>query len=125
VCHLPDQEAHFVMLEPVNTGLDDDALETDGGVGDITLRPGDMGRFKSPSLRNVEVAAPYMHDGRFATLEEVVDHYSGGGRTHPNKDIRIQPLHFTASEKAALVAFLRTLTDPHFLSDPRFSDPFE
>jgi cytochrome c peroxidase len=125
LCHLPDQEAHFIMIEPVNTGLDDDTQHTDGGVGDITLNPRDIGHFKSPSLRNVEVTAPYMHDGRFATLDAVIDHYSSGGKNHPNKDIRVQPMHFTESEKAALIAFLRTLTDREFLTDPKFSDPFE
>jgi len=126
LCHLPEhQDAHFIMMEPVNTGLDEDTAHTDGGVGDITLAPRDMGHFKSPSLRNVEVASPYMHDGRFTTLEAVIDHYSSGGKNHPNKDVRIQPLHFTDSEKAALIAFLKTLTDPTFLADPKFSDPFE
>ena len=125
ICHLPDQEAHFVMVEPVNTGLDEDAEHTDGGVGDITLNPRDMGHFNSPSLRNVEFTTPYMHDGRFATLEAVIDHYSSGGKNHPNKDVRVQPLHFTDSEKAALIAFLKTLTDRQFLADPKFSDPFE
>jgi cytochrome c peroxidase len=125
LCHLPDQESHFVMVEPVNTGLDDDTQHTDGGVGDITLNPRDVGRFKSPSLRNVEVTTPYMHDGRFSTLEAVIDHYSSGGKNHPNKDVRVQPMHFTDAEKASLVAFLKTLTDRHFLTDPKFSDPFE
>lgn len=125
LCHLPDQDAHFIMVEPVNTGLDEDTGHSDGGVGDITLNPRDMGHFKSPSLRNVEVTAPYMHDGRFATLEAVLEHYSSGGKNHPNKDVRIQPLHLTESEKAALIAFLKTLTDRTFLEDPKFSDPFE
>jgi cytochrome c peroxidase len=125
LCHLPDQEAHFVMTEPVNTGLDEDTRSTDGGVGDITLNPKEIGQFKSPSLRNVEVTAPYMHDGRFATLSAVIDHYSSGGKNHPNKDIRVQPMHFTESEKAALIAFLKTLTDEQFLTDPKFSDPFK
>jgi cytochrome c peroxidase len=124
VCHLEGQEAHFVVNAPVNTGLDADARNTDGGVGDITLNPADLGHFKSPSLRNVEVSGPYMHDGRFATLEAVLDHYSSGGKDHPNKDIRVQPLRFTESEKASLIAFLKTLTDPTFLTDLRFSDPF-
>jgi cytochrome c peroxidase len=73
-----------------------------------------------------------MHDGRFPTLDAVIDHYSSGGKNHPNKDVRVQPhdrlgrpLHFTSSEKAALIAFLKTLTDSKFLSDPRFSDPFK
>ena len=126
LCHLPnDQDAHFVMIEPVNTALDADTRLADGGVGDITLNPKDLGRFKSPTLRNVEVTAPYMHDGRFATLDAVLEHYSTGGSNHPNKDVRIQPLRLTASEKAALVAFLKTLTDPTFLADPKFSDPFQ
>jgi len=124
LCHLPDQDAHFIMTEAVNTGLDDDTRGTDGGVGDITLNPRDVGHFKSPSLRNVEVTGPYMHDGRFVTLEAVLEHYSSGGKSHPNKDVRVQPLNLTGSEKAALLGFLKTLTDPHFLSDPRFSDPF-
>ena len=125
VCHLPNQDAHFVMTAPANTGLDEDPRTTDGGVGDITLSPKDVGSFKSPSLRNVEFTMPYMHDGRFATLEAVIDHYSSGGKKHPNRDIRVQPLNFTDSEKAALVAFLKTLTDRSFLNDPKFSDPFQ
>ena len=125
LCHLPDQQAHFIMTEPVNTGLDEDTRQADGGVGDISLKPNQMGQFKSPSLRNVEVTAPYMHDGRFSTLPAVLDHYSSGGKNHPNKDVRVQPLHFTDSEKAALIAFLKTLTDEQFLTDPKFSDPFK
>jgi cytochrome c peroxidase len=125
-CHLPNgDEAHFVVAAPANTGLDADTRTADGGVGDVTLNPRDLGSFKSPSLRNVEVSAPYMHDGRFATLDAVLDHYSRGGTDHPNKDVRVQPLHLTASERTALVAFLATLTDPAFLTDPRFSNPFD
>ena len=125
VCHLSGQEAHFVTVSPVNTGLDEDTQRADGGVGDITLNPREMGHFKSPSLRNVEFTRPYMHDGRFETLEVVIDHYSTGGRNHPNKDARMLPMNFTVSEKAALVAFLQTLTDTKFLTDPKFSDPWE
>ena len=66
ICHLPDQDAHFVMTEPVNTGLDDGHANTDGGVGDITLNPRDVGHFKSPSLRNVEVTGP-LHARRAAS----------------------------------------------------------
>jgi cytochrome c peroxidase len=125
VCHLPTQEAHFVMVSPVNTGLDDETQRADGGIGDVTLNPREMGLFKSPSLRNVEFTKPYMHDGRFSTLDAVIDHYSSGGKKHPNKDARMLPMHFTASERGALVAFLKTLTDGKFLTDPKFSDPFE
>jgi len=126
ICHLPNnQEAHFIMTAPANTGLDADPRLSDGGVGDITLNPAELGLFKSPSLRNADVTGPYMHDGRFDTLEAVIDHYSGGGKTHPNKDVRMQPLNFTLSERAALVAFLKTLTDQSFLTDPKFADPFK
>jgi cytochrome c peroxidase len=137
-CHLPGQEAHFSMFGAANDGLDEDYKHADGGVGDITLDALDVGRFKPPSLRNVEVAAPYMHDGRFDTLEKVIDHYSKGVRAHPNLDPRMRQrnpelanpkvaprqLNFTDSEKRALVDFLKTLTDHTFLTDPRFSDPF-
>jgi cytochrome c peroxidase len=124
LCHLPGQDAHFVMIAPANNGLDADHKNNDGGVGDVTLNGGQVGLFKSPSLRNVERTAPYMHDGRFDTLEKVIDHYSKEVQPHPNLDPRVRRLHFTDSEKAALVAFLKTLTDPKFLADPKFSDPF-
>jgi cytochrome c peroxidase len=125
VCHLPGQDAHFVMIAPANNGLDADHKTGDGGVGDITLNGRQIGLFKSPSLRNVEVAAPYMHDGRFDTLEKVLDHYSKEVKPHPNLDPRMHRLNFTGSEKAALIAFLKTLTDHKFLTDPKFSDPFQ
>jgi cytochrome c peroxidase len=126
-CHLPGQDAHFVMIAPSNNGLDADYKSTDGGVGDITLNARDVGRFKSPSLRNVERTVPYMHDGRLDTLEKVIDHYSKEVKPHPNLHPRLRrrPLNFTESEKAALIAFLKTLTDQKFLTDPKFSDPFQ
>ena len=126
-CHLPQgQDAHFFMDRPLNNGLDADSRRADGGVGDVTLRPSDLGRFKSPSLRNVEFTAPYMHDGRFATLGEVIDHYSRNVKAHPNVDGRVRRrLDFSDSEKAALVAFLKTLSDEKFVTDPKFADPFQ
>lgn len=126
-CHMPGgQAAHFVMNQPRNNGLDASARTSDGGVGDITLNGGDMGRFKSPSLRNVEFTAPYMHDGRFDTLEKVIEHYSREIKPHPNLDGRLRRgLNFNNSDKAALVAFLKTLTDKKFLTDPKFADPFQ
>jgi cytochrome c peroxidase len=67
-----------------------------------------------------------MHDGRFATLEEVIDHYSKGIKTHPNLDPRARRAqNLSSSQKTALVAFLKTLSDHEFLSDPKYSDPFE
>ncbi|MCI0457506.1 MAG: c-type cytochrome [Gemmataceae bacterium] len=126
-CHMPGgQDAHFVMNRPMNNGLDADYRKTDGGVGDITLNPRQLGQFKAPSLRNVEFTSPYMHDGRFTTLEAVIDHYSRGIKQHPNLEGRLRRgLNFDTSQRADLVAFLKTLTDRQFLSDPKFSDPFQ
>lgn len=114
-----------------NNGLD---LRTvDEGLGAVTGNTMDDGKFKSPSLRNIGVTAPYMHDGRFATLSEVVEHYNSGVQAHPNLDPRLrggpgnpQPrrLNLNDQEKQALVAFLNTLTDEAFLTEEKFSDPF-
>ncbi len=124
-CHLPGgQAAHFIMLRPRNNGLEAHA-RGDGGVGDITLNGRHVGLFKSPSLRNVEFTAPYMHDGRFATLEAVMDHYGRDIKAHPNLDGRLRRLRLSESQRAAVVAFLKTLTDRAFLTDPKFSDPFQ
>lgn len=95
------------------------------------LDAGETTVFKAPSLKNVAVGGPFMHDGRFTTLEDVVRHYSGGIRNGPVLDRRLlaangQPIrpNFTDGEVAALVAFMETLTDTQLLVDPRFSDPF-
>jgi cytochrome c peroxidase len=126
-CHMPrGQDAHFFMDRPRNNGLDADVKNSDGGVGDLTLNPSELGLFKSPSLRNVELTAPYMHDGRLATLEAVIDHYSRDVKNHPNVDGRARRrLNFSTTDKAALVAFLKTLTDQKFITDSKFSDPFQ
>lgn len=125
-CHMKDGNEHFFVPTPANTGLRPNDPAADGGVGDVTLVATDLGSFKSPSLRNVEVTAPYGHDGRFATLDALVDHYSENAIMDPNLGyvVPVGPLEFTASEKAALVAFLKTLTDRTFLSDPKFANPF-
>ena len=125
-CHMKDGNEHFFVPTPANTGLRRDAPAADGGVADVTLRAADLGSFKSPSLRNVEVTAPYAHDGRFATLDALIDHYSDNAIRDPNLEymIPVGPLKFTTSEKAALIAFLKTLTDAGFLNDPRFANPF-
>ncbi len=121
----------FVPPTPRNNGLD---LEyTDNGVGEITGNPLDSALFKVPSLRNVEITGPFMHDGRFETLEEVVEHYNSGVKNHPNLSPMLRVagpnspprlLNLTDEEKAGLVAFLKTLTDEEFLTDERWSDPF-
>ena len=125
-CHMKDGNEHFFVPTPANTGLRAKDPAADGGVGDVTLQPADLGSFKSPSLRNVEVTAPYGHDGRFATLDALIDHYSDNAVLDPNLGymVPVGPLKFTSSEKGALIAFLKTLTDRTFLTDPRLSNPF-
>lgn len=88
----------------------------DTGRAEVTGRPEDVGRFRVPSLRNVAVTAPYMHDGTLPTLEAVVAHYDRGGAGTPNQDPAVRPLRLTAAERAALVAFLEALTDDAFRS---------
>ena len=102
----------------------------------ITGVASDMGRFKVPSLRNIEVTFPYMHDGTVATLSDAIDHYAAGGRTitsganagvgsaNPYKSALIGGFTITDAEKSDLIAFLRSLTDSTFLTDPRFSNPW-
>lgn len=90
------------------------ADESDKGRGRVTMDSADMGKFKTPSLRNVERTAPYMHDGRFSTLSEVVDHYASGKQVHPNQDSSVQGFAITADEKEDLIAFLRSFTDRSF-----------
>lgn len=116
--------------------LNNNGLEfpfVDLGVGGITGNPADNGKFKVPSLRNIELTGPYMHDGRFATLEAVVEFYNSGVVDNPNLSppLRNPPpqggvrrLNLNPGQKAALVAFLKTLTDPSLATDEKFSDPF-
>ena len=92
----------------------------DPGRQAITGRPGDLGKFKVPGLRDVAASAPYMHDGSLATLEDVIDQYDRGGRGDPGTDPQIRPLGLTSDEKADLLAFLRALTDEAFLRDSRY-----
>lgn len=106
-CHfgplLTDESFH-------NTGIAwRDGVPADSGRALVTGRPEDVGAFKTPTLREVARTAPYMHDGSLSSLEEVVDFYSDGGRPNPYLDPRIRPLALDEDEKAALVAFLRTL----------------
>ncbi len=116
---------------PQNNGLDL-ASTTDIGAGAVFPNPIFIGRFKTTSLRNIELTAPYMHDGRFSTLEEVVEHYNSGIQAHPTlspalTDLNGDPvqLNFTEAEKAALVAFLKTLTDNSVANEEKWSNPFK
>jgi len=132
-CHGTDNFVPTVALN--NNGLEFPYVDL--GAGAITGSTNDNGLFKVPSLRNIELTAPYMHDGRFATLEQVVDFYSTGVMDNPNLSppLRVptppgQPpgqvlrLNLSSDQKAALVAFLKTLTDSSLASDPKLSDPF-
>lgn len=124
-----------------NTGLYDvdgqgSYPAVDTGVLRITLDPADMGKFRAPTLRNIELTGPYFHDGSAATLDDVLDHYARGGRLVPegpnagdgSKNIHksgfVRAIDMTTEERAQLIEFLRSLTDPELLVDPRWSDPW-
>ncbi|MFI3247475.1 MAG: cytochrome c peroxidase [Ferrimonas sp.] len=120
----------FSTSNASNNGLD--LLSTnDLGVYETTGNPNDVGKFKVPSLVNIAVTAPYMHDARFATLEEVIAHYSQGIQNHNNlapplrgpNDQALQ-FNFSEAEAQALRSFLHTLTDHALLTDERVLDPF-
>lgn len=94
------------------------------GVAEISGADRDMGKFRAPTLRNIAVTAPYMHDGSIATLSEVLDHYAAGGRAHSPRTSEFMPgFILSTEEKADLLAFFDSLTDRSVLNDPRFSDP--
>ena len=109
-----------------NNGLDVNPV--DAGLMKFTGNASDKGKFKVPTLRNIAASAPYMHDSRFATLQDVIEFYSSGVKQNsPNIDVHMPDfgsgLNLTAQEKADLLAFLHTLTDQSFLTNPKFSDP--
>jgi cytochrome c peroxidase len=107
------------------------------GIYEFTKAPSDVGKFKAPTLRNIALTAPYMHDGSIPTLEGVLEHYAAGGRTiatgphagrghdTPNKDPLIGGFTLSARDRDDLIAFLQSLTDTDVLHDPRFSNPWE
>jgi cytochrome c peroxidase len=96
------------------------------GLYSYTKRPADMGKFKAPTLRNIALTAPYMHDGSIATLDLVLDHYAAGGRAHDNtrKDKLMTGFDLTPRNRADLIAFLESLTDLSLIHDPALSDPW-
>jgi cytochrome c peroxidase len=105
------------------------------GIYEFTKSAADVGKFKAPTLRNIAITAPYMHDGSIATLEAVLDHYAAGGRTigsganagvghdNPNKDHLIGGFQMSPQDRADLIAFLQSLADEAVLHDPRFASP--
>ena len=128
MCHARDIQS---ANKGRNNGLD--ATTTDAGVGGNSGNPFDIAAFKVPSLRNVMLRAPYMHDGRFATIEDVLEHYSTGIQNHPTLDHELKDvntglpikLNMTPQQKQDLIAFFHTLTDSEITTDPKFSDPFK
>ncbi len=122
-CHASDL---FTDGSYRNNGITDD-FRFDKGREEITLDSADRGKFKVPSLRNVEYTTPYMHNGNFKTLEEVLDHYSQGIKDSKTLDPIFKSnaslgIALTESEKADIIAFLKTLTDKEFINDKRFSE---
>jgi cytochrome c peroxidase len=110
--------------------MSDSAESQDRPLAEVVLHDTAVGdgpqKFKAPSLRNIAVTAPYMHDGSMHTLEEVIDHYAQGGRfsANPHKDARMIKIPLSDQNRRDLIAFLNSLTDDAVLHDPRFSDPF-
>jgi cytochrome c peroxidase len=125
-CH-PHGGSRFTDGQFHNNGLDSEF--TDLGRGGITGQPEHMGLFKTPTLHNIALTAPYMHDGRFQTLEEVIDHYDSGGHESATVDPFMKytqgGLQLTPEKKQQLIAFLHTLTDMEFVNNPAFQDPGE
>jgi cytochrome c peroxidase len=139
--HVVDRSNPFPTTVFHNTGL----YNIDGrgaypapntGIQAVTENPRDMGKFKAPTLRNVAITAPYMHDGSIGTLSEVLDHYAAGGRTitsgalagvgsvNPGKSNLLLGFTLSDQERADVLAFLESLTDRAFLEDPAFADPW-
>ena len=127
-CHKTET---FTAPSPKNNGLEE--VSIDAGSGGLLNDPSQVGNFKVPSLKNIEFTAPYMHDGRFATLKEVIDHYNSGVQPHPNLSSQLRnpadstplKLNLTPVQKSALVAFLKTLSDRSIINDDKFSNPFK
>jgi len=117
-CHT---EPLFIDNQMHNIGLYANYHEF--GRGRVTLKEEDFGRFRTPTLRNIAVSFPYMHDGSLKTLDQVIEFYKTGGFVHPNKSDNISAFELSESEKVDLIAFLQALTDSSFLANPQFSSP--
>jgi cytochrome c peroxidase len=118
----------FASNQFVNNGLQ--AATTlddfkDNGLGKITKEKNDNGKMRTVTLRNIALSAPYMHDGSLKTLEEVINHYSSGGKKSPNKDPQVLDIKLNNVQKKQLVAFLNTLTDTVFINNPAYKNPFK
>ncbi|PBQ32958.1 hypothetical protein CNR22_14635 [Sphingobacteriaceae bacterium] len=133
-CHDPSNSGSYGAVtspsQMFNIGLDEEY--SDNGLGALTKKEGDKGLFKVPTLKNISLTAPYMHDGRFKNLGEVIDHYSHNIK--PNRNLSglfvnsagaPKKLNILPTEKSALIAFLNSLKDEDFLTNPMYSDPFK
>jgi cytochrome c peroxidase len=114
-CHPPP---YFTNFKAENNGVYADFTK-DKGRFRIHLDSTDIGKFKVPSLRNISLTYPYMHDGSFKSLEEVINHYASGGKQHVNKNLLIKPFPISSEDKKSLIAFLSCLTDTSYLKDFR------
>ncbi|MCH2230384.1 MAG: cytochrome-c peroxidase [Crocinitomicaceae bacterium] len=109
---------HFTTYQAINNGLYAD-YSADEGRFRIHHDSTDIGKFKVPSLRNIEITAPYMHDGSFKSLKQVIKHYQVGGNQHINKDNRIVPFDITEQQEIDLLNFLVSLTDTSYMTEYR------
>lgn len=131
---VPHAECNHCHVDPLfanptfhNNGLvdeDDESDESDLGREEVTANRYDRYKFKVPTLRNIALTAPYMHDGRLKTLEEVLDHYNSGGHPGVNVSPNVRKLGLNAQDKADLLAFLHSLTDTTFVKNPTLQNPF-
>jgi cytochrome c peroxidase len=132
---VPHAECNHCHVDPLFTTLafENNGVEVvkslddykDKGRGEITRNRYDNGKFRVPTLRNISLTAPYMHDGRFQTLEEVIEHYVKGGHFSENVSPNVRKLKLDEQDKADLLAFLNTLTDTTFIHNPALTNPFE
>lgn len=114
---------NFTNNQFENNGLQEN-YPNDPGKKRVTANPKDEGKFKIPTLRNIELTGPYMHDGRLESLEAVIAHYNSGGSNHPNKNEIIRPLGLNEREQQDLISFLKTLTDSSFIQNTDYK-PFK
>jgi cytochrome c peroxidase len=123
-CHGTVGDYLFTDRDFHNNGLD--SIIIDKGLENVTKNPMDRGKFKTPTLRNVEFSAPYMHDGRFKTLEEVIEHYNSGVKKSPTIDPNMKELakglNLSAGDKQDLLQFLVSLSDKTFINNPKFKE---
>ncbi|GEM44585.1 cytochrome-c peroxidase [Deinococcus cellulosilyticus] len=112
--------SNFTDELPHNTALN--VFDEDQGLARLTLKDEDIGKFKTPTLRNIALTAPYMHDGSKATLREAVEHYNKGGESNLNADPLMRPLGLTDDQIDDLVAFMESLTDEDFVRNPEFRE---